>query len=159
MPVSQFSHGFELFSFAHVHWNTCVGGFTCSWACMHVLGRVYVCVCVFAYSCRWYEHVCAKTSVGHCSLGATPHPAIKWRQDLTVAWNLPIRLTGPGIHLFPPPLCWDYKCIPMYLVFFFFFPLMSMKCSSLSLLINFGWKSILLDIRMATQACFLDFFA
>ena len=36
---------------------------------------------------------------------------------------------------------------------------MSMKCPSLSLLINFGWKSILLDIRMAAPVCFLVQFA
>jgi hypothetical protein len=30
-----------------------------------------------------------------------------------------------------------------------------MKCPSLSLLISYGWKSILLDISMATPACFL----
>jgi hypothetical protein len=35
------------------------------------------------------------------------------------------------------------------------FNLVSMKCPSPSLLINFGSKSILLDIRMATPACFL----
>jgi hypothetical protein len=34
-------------------------------------------------------------------------------------------------------------------------PLMGMKYPSPSLLITFGWKSILLDIRMATPACFL----
>jgi hypothetical protein len=28
-----------------------------------------------------------------------------------------------------------------------------MKCASLSFLITLGWKSILLDIRMATPAC------
>lgn len=32
---------------------------------------------------------------------------------------------------------------------------MSRQCSSLYLLINFGLKSILLDIKMVTQACFL----
>ena len=36
---------------------------------------------------------------------------------------------------------------------------MSMKCPSLSLLIDFSLKSILLDIRMATPACFLGPFA
>ena len=39
------------------------------------------------------------------------------------------------------------------------FPLMNMKCPSSSCLITFGWKSILLDIRMATPACFLGPFA
>ena len=33
------------------------------------------------------------------------------------------------------------------------------KVSSLSFLITLGWKSILLDIRMATLACFLRPFA
>jgi hypothetical protein len=37
--------------------------------------------------------------------------------------------------------------------------MMSMKYPSLSLLINFGWKLILLDIRVATPARFLDPFA
>ena len=36
---------------------------------------------------------------------------------------------------------------------------MSMKCPSPSLLIDFSLKSILLDIRMATPACFLGPFA
>ena len=36
---------------------------------------------------------------------------------------------------------------------------MSMQCPSPSFLITFGWKSILLDIRMATPACFLGPFA
>ena len=31
-----------------------------------------------------------------------------------------------------------------------------MKCPSLSLLLDFSLKSILLDIRVATPACFLD---
>jgi hypothetical protein len=35
------------------------------------------------------------------------------------------------------------------------FPLMCMKCPSLSCLINFGSKSVLLDIRMAIASCFL----
>ena len=35
------------------------------------------------------------------------------------------------------------------------FPLISMKCPSLSLLVNFGLKSILLDIRMTTAHLFL----
>ena len=35
------------------------------------------------------------------------------------------------------------------------FPLMSMKCSSLSLLIIFAWKSVSLEIRIATPAYFL----
>ena len=39
------------------------------------------------------------------------------------------------------------------------FPLMNMKYPSSSYLITFGWKSILLDIRMATLACFLKPFA
>jgi hypothetical protein len=39
------------------------------------------------------------------------------------------------------------------------FPLMSMKCPSMSLLISFGLNSILLDIRVATPACFLGTFA
>ena len=39
------------------------------------------------------------------------------------------------------------------------FPFMCMMNPSLSLLINFVGKSILLDIRMATPACFLDQFA
>ena len=38
-------------------------------------------------------------------------------------------------------------------------PLMSMKCPSLSFLMTLGWKSILLDIRMATPACFFRPFA
>lgn len=38
-------------------------------------------------------------------------------------------------------------------------PLMSMKCTSLSLLISFGWKSILLDIRIPTPACSMGPFA
>ena len=37
--------------------------------------------------------------------------------------------------------------------------MMSMKCPSLSFLITLGWKSILFDIRMATQACFFRPFA
>ena len=32
----------------------------------------------------------------------------------------------------------------------------NMKCHSLSLLTDFSMKSILLDIRIATLACFLD---
>jgi hypothetical protein len=36
---------------------------------------------------------------------------------------------------------------------------MSMKCLSLSFLITFGWKSIFLDIKMATPDCFLRPFA
>ena len=36
---------------------------------------------------------------------------------------------------------------------------MSMKYPSLSFLINIGWKSILLDIRMAIRACLLGSFA
>ena len=36
-----------------------------------------------------------------------------------------------------------------------FFPVTNMKCSSLSLLIDFSLKCILLDIRIATPACFL----
>ena len=36
-----------------------------------------------------------------------------------------------------------------------FFPLTSMKCSSLYILITFCWKSILLDSRMTTPPCFL----
>ena len=34
----------------------------------------------------------------------------------------------------------------------------NMKCPSLSLLIDFSLKSILLDIRIARPACFLDLF-
>jgi hypothetical protein len=40
-----------------------------------------------------------------------------------------------------------------------FFPLKNMKCPTPSHLITFGYKSILLDIRMATTACFLGSFA
>ena len=36
---------------------------------------------------------------------------------------------------------------------------MSIKCPSPSLLIDFSLKSVLLDIRMATPACFLGLFA
>jgi hypothetical protein len=36
---------------------------------------------------------------------------------------------------------------------------MHMKYPSLYLLINFGWKSILLDIWVATSASFLGLFA
>ena len=36
---------------------------------------------------------------------------------------------------------------------------MSMKCPSLSLLINFCLNSVLLAIRMATPVCFLGLFA
>lgn len=39
------------------------------------------------------------------------------------------------------------------------FPLMNMKCSSPSPLLTFDRKSILLDIMMATPACFLGPFA
>ena len=39
-----------------------------------------------------------------------------------------------------------------------FFPLPYMKYSSLSLLIDYSLKSILLTIRMATPACFLGSF-
>ena len=39
------------------------------------------------------------------------------------------------------------------------FHLVSMKCPFPSLLINFGWKSTLLDIKIAIPACFLDPFA
>jgi hypothetical protein len=39
------------------------------------------------------------------------------------------------------------------------FPLMYMKNPFLSLFNNFGWKPILLDIRMTTSACFLGLFA
>ena len=35
------------------------------------------------------------------------------------------------------------------------FHVTNMKCPSVSLLIDFTWKSILLDIRKATPACFL----
>ena len=35
------------------------------------------------------------------------------------------------------------------------FPVTNMKCSSLSLLTDFSLKFILLDIRIATPACFL----
>jgi hypothetical protein len=38
-------------------------------------------------------------------------------------------------------------------------PLMSMQCPSSSFLITFNWKSILLNIRMATLAWFLGSFA
>jgi hypothetical protein len=34
-----------------------------------------------------------------------------------------------------------------------------MKCPSLSFLMTLGWKLILLDIRMATPACFFRPFA
>jgi hypothetical protein len=40
-----------------------------------------------------------------------------------------------------------------------FFSLMSMKCLSVSLLSTFGSISILLDIKMATTACFFNLFA
>ena len=38
------------------------------------------------------------------------------------------------------------------------FPVTNMKCPSLSLLIDFSLKSILLDIRIATPTCFLGTF-
>ena len=38
------------------------------------------------------------------------------------------------------------------------FPVTIVKCPSLSLLIDFSLKSILLDIRIATPACFLGLF-
>jgi hypothetical protein len=38
-------------------------------------------------------------------------------------------------------------------------PLMIMKCPSFSFLMTLGWKSILLDIRMTTPACFFRPFA
>ena len=41
----------------------------------------------------------------------------------------------------------------------YIFPLMSMKCPSPSLLITFGRKFILFDIRMTTPACFLELFS
>ena len=41
----------------------------------------------------------------------------------------------------------------------YIFPLMCMKCRSISFLMTFGWKSILPDIRMSTSACFLEQFA
>ena len=40
-----------------------------------------------------------------------------------------------------------------------FFPLTYKKCSSMSLLMTLGGKSILSDIRIATPACFLRSFA
>jgi hypothetical protein len=43
--------------------------------------------------------------------------------------------------------------------FWWILPLMSMKCPSLCFLISLDWNSILLDIRMATPACFLGPFA
>ena len=39
------------------------------------------------------------------------------------------------------------------------FPLMNMKCPSLSCLITFGWKSILLDIKLVSPTCFLEPFS
>jgi hypothetical protein len=58
--------------------------------------------------------------------------------------------------------CW-YPCIRSLDVqsreFFLVDFLISMKCSSLSFLINLDWKSILFDIRMATPACFLGPYA
>jgi hypothetical protein len=39
------------------------------------------------------------------------------------------------------------------------FPLMKNRCPSLSHLITFGWKSILLDIMISTPDCFLRPFA
>ena len=40
-----------------------------------------------------------------------------------------------------------------------FITLMIMKCPFLSFLMSLGWKSILLDIRMVTPACFFRHFA
>ena len=56
------------------------------------------------------------------------------------------------------PLCLGERCSELRYHLHKFLPFMSMKCPFLSLLITFGWKSILLDIKMTTPTCFLGLF-
>lgn len=47
----------------------------------------------------------------------------------------------------------------LHIILLVTFPLISMQCPSPSLLINFGLKSILSNVKFVTPACFLDIFA
>jgi hypothetical protein len=60
--------------------------------------------------------------------------------------NTSVLVFGVEIFRFEMSFCWTCS-------------LMSIKCPSSFLLINFGWRAILLDIRMAIPAFFSDPFA
>lgn len=52
-------------------------------------------------------------------------------------------------------LCLEHKCSELRCPVGEFFLWCALKCLSLSVLITFSWKTILLDIRKATSTCFL----